>query len=359
MKSIVRHGRIRGTKIVKGVSSVTHLLFADDSLFFCQANNRNCRALNDIFQVYERSSGQMINASKSMMTSGSRIPGDQQNRLKSILGIQNKGGGGKYPCLPEQFGRKKSEMFKNITEAVRKRTSSWSSRLLSPVGKEVLLKSVAISMPVYYMSCFKIPSGVVKEITSIISSFWWEKDQDKRGIPWVAWKKLQLSKKEGGLGSRDLENFNDALLAKQDWQLLKYPSSLFTRLFKAKYYRDGSVLEAKSQRYQSFGWSYILVGLDLIKKGVCFNVGSEENIRVFQENWLPSDPLRPAEGDIISPMIVADLIRVSYGRRTWNKEYLQTLNDADRSLNYTSLLQKHMKNWYMETTSFGYGEMQP
>lgn len=127
-------------------------------------------------------------------------------------------------------------MFNYIIDRVKQRTSSWSAKYLSPAGKEILLKSVALAMPVFSMSCFKLPSEIVSEITSLISRFWWEKNHDKRGIPWVAWKRLQLSKRNGGLGFRDLETFNNALLAKQAWQLIQHPTSLFGRLLKAKYF---------------------------------------------------------------------------------------------------------------------------
>jgi hypothetical protein len=42
-------------------------------------------------------------------------------------------------------------------------------------------------------------------------------------------------KKQGGMGFRDLREFNKALLVKQVWRLLKNPNSLVAIIYKAKY----------------------------------------------------------------------------------------------------------------------------
>ena len=286
-------GDLRGVRIGNGAPAITHLQFADDSLFFCQANVRNCQALKDVFDVYEYYSGQKINVQKSMITFGSRVYGSTQSRLKQILEIPNQGGGGKYLGLPEQFGRKKKEMFEYIIDRVKKRTSTWSARFLSPAGKEIMLKSVALAMPVYAMSCFKLPKGIVSEIESLLMNFWWEKASNQRGIPWVAWKRLQYSKKEGGLGFRDLAKFNDALLAKQAWRLIQYPNSLFARVMKARYFKDVSILDAKVRKQQSYGWASLLDGIALLKKGTRHLIGDGQNIRIGLDNIVDSHPPRP------------------------------------------------------------------
>ena len=95
----------------------------------------------------------------------------------------------------------------------------------------------------------------------------------------------------GGLGFKDLQKFNEALLAKQVWHLLEDKPSLFHRFFKSKFFPRGSIFDAKEGR-GSFAWKSILKSRELIKKGSQWRVGNGENIPIYGAKWLP-DPQYP------------------------------------------------------------------
>lgn len=88
-----------------------------------------------------------------------------------MLQIHNDGGCDKYLGLPEQFGRKKVELFQFLVEKVKERTKGWSNKFLSQGGKEVLLKAIAIAMPVYTMNVFKIPKGICEDIERVMANY--------------------------------------------------------------------------------------------------------------------------------------------------------------------------------------------
>ena len=79
----------------------------------------------------------------------------------------------------------------------------------------------------YAMSVFRLPGSLSDEINSMISNYWWGQKQGERKIHWVGWKKLAISKEEGGMGFRDLRLFNSALLARQCWRIIKNPPLTF------------------------------------------------------------------------------------------------------------------------------------
>lgn len=65
------------------------------------------------------------------------------------------------------------------------------------------------------MSIFALPKNLCKEIVAEMAKFWWSFKENDKKISWMGWDKMGASKKCGGLGFRELESFNKALLAKQ------------------------------------------------------------------------------------------------------------------------------------------------
>lgn len=107
------------------------------------------------------------------------------------------------------------------------------------------------------MSCFKLLGALCKDSNSVIRRFWWGIPKDRRGIFWRSWDKLCRPKDSGGLGFRDFEIFDQAMLAKQFWRIHLRPDSLIARIFKARYFPHGDIWRATVGSYPSFGWRSI------------------------------------------------------------------------------------------------------
>jgi len=170
----------------------------------------------------------------------------------------------------------------------RAKTKGWKEKLLSMGGKEILIKSIAQAVPVYAMMAFKILKNICKGISDTISQFWWGDEYDHKKIHWKAWWKLCIPKKRGGMGFRDLESFNLALLAKQIWRLLLELDSLCARVLRARYYPDGKLLNAKLKSGSSYTWQSILTGLECFKHGYIWRVGDGSQINIWEDCWIPS-----------------------------------------------------------------------
>lgn len=174
------------------------------------------------------------NMKKSCLTFGKHIDQNLRDQIKVKLGIYSEGGAGTYLGLPECFSGYKVELLNYIKDKLKGKMSGWNTKFLSHAGKEIILKSVALAMPIHAMSCFRLPKSTCRN--SAMASFWWSSQEDKRKIHWISWDKLCVPKERGGMGFKDIELFNQDLLAKQAWRIPSSPSSLLARFLKSRYF---------------------------------------------------------------------------------------------------------------------------
>ena len=84
---------------------------------------------------------------------------------------------------------------------------------LSGASKEILLKTVAQAIPNYAMQVYLLPLDLCKELETMMNSFWWGSRREGRcGIRWMKWNLLCKPKTTGGIGLKNLHNFNVAML---------------------------------------------------------------------------------------------------------------------------------------------------
>lgn len=91
----------------------------------------------------------------------------------------------------------------------------------------------------------------------------------------------------GGLGFKDLKQFNVAMLAKQGWRLLTEEHSLVSVLMKAKYFPTTNFLNAKLGNNPSYMWRSILESQTIVKQGSRRRIGNGEDTEVWSVPWLP------------------------------------------------------------------------
>ncbi|CAA7029462.1 unnamed protein product [Microthlaspi erraticum] len=105
----------QGMTLSQHCPSVSHLLFADDSLFFCKATTQDSMRMAQILKDYEELSG----------------------------------GGGKYLGLPEQFGQSKTEAFQSIVDGVKKTVGGWYNQFLTAAAWRLLINPSSLLARLY------------------------------------------------------------------------------------------------------------------------------------------------------------------------------------------------------------------
>ncbi|KAK0592975.1 hypothetical protein LWI29_028449 [Acer saccharum] len=249
--SAVEKGDMAGFRCSRSGPKLSHLFFADDSLMFSKASDKDCQTIKRVLGFYAKASGQ----------------------------------------------ENKRQLFASIRDRIWGKIKGWQSKLFSAGGKEVLLKAVVQAIPAYSMSLFRLPKGLVHDIHRLCTRFWWGSSDDARKTHWGSWQKLCQPKDSGGLGFRDLFIFNQALLAKQCWRLICQPQSLAARVLKHCYFPETSVLQASCGNSCSFLWRSFMWGKELLEAGLRWRIGTGNSVFIYKDCWLP----RPSTFKPFSP----------------------------------------------------------
>ena len=143
-------------------------------------------------------------------------------------------------------------------------------------------------------------------------------------MAWLSWEKLCVPKSCGGMGFKLLKPFNLALLAKQGWRLQIANNTLIYRVFKARYFKDCDFGHASLGNRPSYMWRSIYAAQEIVKKGIRWNVGNGQKIRIWEDKQIPNSP----SSKFISPRViypqisvVSDLIDVE--DKGWNFSLLK------------------------------------
>ncbi|OMO96399.1 reverse transcriptase [Corchorus capsularis] len=278
--------RIHGVAVSRYAPRISHLFFADDSLLFLRASSEECDVVLDLLRQFELASGQQVNIDKSAVMFSCNTPGDLQEIIMHHLGIQKVLDRDRYLGLPIMIGRSKSVEFHLIKDRLWKQLRSWSGKLLSIAGKAVMIQSIAQAIPTYLRSCFRFPKTFLYELNMLIAKFWWGSTDSRNKIHWKAWDSLCTSKLDGGLGFRDFESFNMALLAKQCWRLIQDGNSLCFQVLKAKYFYRSSFMQATLGHNPSFVWRSLLAGREVIRSGSRWRIGNGQTVDIWRDRWL-------------------------------------------------------------------------
>lgn len=141
----------------------------------------NVRSLRAVLSLFAAMSGLKVNFHKSLLV-GINIADSWLNEAASILHCKV----GKVPFLYLGLSiggdPRKLAFWDLVLHTIKSRLSGWHSHFLSFEGRLVLLKSVLTSLPVYALSFFKAPSGIISSIESMFKYFFLGGSEDNRKV---------------------------------------------------------------------------------------------------------------------------------------------------------------------------------
>ena len=159
-------GLIEGIMVGQKRISFTMLQFAYDTIFVCKAKTQNIVVLKSILICFEIASGLKVNFNKSKLGSMG-IHDNMVQRFSTILNCSVMKVPFKYLGIPVGENHRRKDFWQDMVTKIRKRLVVWKGKYISFAGRVTLLNSVLSSIPLYYLSLFKISVSVGKTIKEI------------------------------------------------------------------------------------------------------------------------------------------------------------------------------------------------
>lgn len=117
------------------------------------------------------SSGQLVSVGKSSIYFSPNVNVDVKADMCTELNIMAEAVSYTYLGLSSMVGLDRSDSFTHLVERIINRLKGWKEKILFMGGKEILLKAVIQSIPVFTMAVFNNPKKVCKEIIDAMAGF--------------------------------------------------------------------------------------------------------------------------------------------------------------------------------------------
>ncbi|XP_022873622.1 uncharacterized protein LOC111392499 [Olea europaea var. sylvestris] len=167
LEKAVGEGLLRGFMVDQ--LQVSHLLFADDTLIFCDTDVRQFRNLRRVLLCFKAVSELKINLGISEAIKVGEA--DNVEELAAILGCRVAELPMTYLGLPLGARFKSKHIWNSIIEKVERRLAGWKRMYLSKGGHLTLIKSTLSNLATYFLSLFPIPVVVAKRLERIQRDF--------------------------------------------------------------------------------------------------------------------------------------------------------------------------------------------
>ncbi|GKB04934.1 RNA-directed DNA polymerase, eukaryota [Tanacetum coccineum] len=257
---VVDEGLFHGIKLHDTVN-ISHLFYADDAVLLANGI-MGIHVNNDNFSRAAEKLGCLV-LKPPFTYLGSMVGGDM-HRLQS---------------------------WNDMVDRVKRRLSKWKMKMLSIGGRLTLVKSVLGSMPIFHMSLFKVPSGILHTLESIRSHFFKGHDMSSKKASWVNWNKVIAPKEKGGLGVSSLYALNRGLMFKWVWRFISQGSSLWARVIKTVHGADGNIGMVRKVGVKSC-WANIVNEINVLSnKGVNLmkylriRLGNGDSTLLWDDPW--------------------------------------------------------------------------
>ncbi|GJZ70311.1 RNA-directed DNA polymerase, eukaryota [Tanacetum coccineum] len=187
-------------KFIKGIRideslTLSHLFYADDAVFIGKWDKANIMGIG---------------------TSQEEV-----DVAANVIGCNTFSSPFNYLGVKVGSSSSRSNFWDEVIAKLSSRLSKWKIKMLSIGGRFTLNKVVLSSLPIYLMSIYKTPVGVLRKMESIRRRFFNGADINENKMSMIGWEKIMVSRKKRGLGISSFFAQNRALLSNGYWGKVK------------------------------------------------------------------------------------------------------------------------------------------
>ncbi|GJZ05007.1 hypothetical protein Tco_0538282 [Tanacetum coccineum] len=223
------------------------------------------------------------------------------------------------------FGSMKEEDKNDVSFVLPFVTRKLSCEILS--GRLQLIVAVLEYIHVYRASFYLLLATIIKEINRLLKCFLWNQSEKANGKAKVAWSSICRPKDQGGLGLKNLQVWNQALLAKHVWNIA-------------------------IKRIPSGSNGFILLNW-LVLAANFYNIWAERNRRIFQDEKRSGDEVFKSIIHVVKSKLFGLAVKDSYAvKKMESKCYDRYSPSLSVNGNYTLLDDafSSLSNSIMDTT---------
>ncbi|XP_071695221.1 uncharacterized protein [Rutidosis leptorrhynchoides] len=298
-KSAIDNGLFNGLKVGNDEITISHLQYADDTIFLGDWSHANACSLQNLLKCFELASGLKVNFQKSCLF-GIGVSSTEANYLANILGCKVGQLPFTYLGLPIGSKMRRVKDWVTVIDKFKSKLDCWKMRSMSFGGRVTLIKSVLTSLPLYFFSLYRAPRCVLNILESVRRNFFWGGIDFGSKINWVKWDDVITSYGEGGLNIGSLLSKNLALLGKWWWRFKTETNALWVKVIRSVYGSCGG-LEAGADFGHSSPrstWTNILLaGKQIDELNISFSksfskiLGDGSSTSFWHDVWIGDDKL--------------------------------------------------------------------
>lgn len=236
---------------------ITHLLFADDLVCFTKPTTQNITTLLDTFQSFKAITGLSLNSNKSeILVAG--LTDHQKGLIINHSGFNEMPTNATYLGLPLISKRITTVNCLPLYEKITRKLSSWPNNKLSQSGRLTIIQSIATAMTTYWTRHYILPMKLISMIKRAMNRFLWHGDPFSTKLIPIAFSKIQIPKKHGGLGITDIKLWNIAAMGRYIDLITTHSKTLWAVWIRSNVIKRRNFWTLTPQPTSSWSWRCIL-----------------------------------------------------------------------------------------------------